>query len=488
MQNKKINVGDVVVTDSGTVLYTANKLKNEFRKAYPNGSIVVTEPKPSTIDVNDPNMKWTSEARVYADMEQKLLLANAFACKGSDENIDGFTWAQTAAISAAITNAGITHPLLSESERVQIVTEKEKDIEKAAESVKENLAEITDGLIQEETEVSKEKPSEKAPAEVEKPEEKTPETEIPAEEEKSEGKAPVEEPSETKVDDKKPAESKDTSNNLEFNDNGQATLVKDMPEPVEYPEPPVVNKMIDEKAKEGENLLAKAEASDDDAEKLDLYKQAAQIAADCAATFTKPDAIKHRATKGEKALRQKLEEMASGIKGAETFAPKGTSLIYGGTKTNSVADAVDAPETAEDTKPAETEAPAEPAKQPETEAKPEAEAEAKKEPEQPKKPAKESAKALAAKYSKPIPEPDDDSVSDEDKVEAYKTLTIQTSIYANTGISIDSLFDGLANKEGKYKRIVAYYTDAGAPAERKKYGDIIKFLMSVGYKGVTELP
>ena len=130
-----IPVGAVEIGEDGNVFYTANVLRRKFREKYPEGRIFVGVPKrvnpdPAAVD------EYITECKVYAKTTDapEAFLANAYAKKKSDEKIDGYAWSQTAAVVAALGNAGITNPVISSIDKYNIIQAKEHDIETAEEA------------------------------------------------------------------------------------------------------------------------------------------------------------------------------------------------------------------------------------------------------------------------------------------------------------------------------------------------------------------
>lgn len=135
MNQEVIPVGAVEIGEDGNIFYTANVLRRKFREKYPEGRIFVGVPKrvnpdPAAVD------EYITECKVYAKATDapEAFLANAFAKKKSDEKIDGYAWSQTAAVVAALGNAGITNPVISPADKFNIMQAKENDIEAAEEA------------------------------------------------------------------------------------------------------------------------------------------------------------------------------------------------------------------------------------------------------------------------------------------------------------------------------------------------------------------
>ena len=135
ISNELIPVAAVEIGEDGNVFYTANVLRRKFREKYPEGRIFVGLPKrvnpdPAAVD------EYITECKVYAKVTDapEAFLANAYAKKKSDEKIDGYAWSQTAAVVAALGNAGITNPVISSIDKFNIIQAKEHDIETAEEA------------------------------------------------------------------------------------------------------------------------------------------------------------------------------------------------------------------------------------------------------------------------------------------------------------------------------------------------------------------
>lgn len=159
MSDEIIPVGAVEIGEDGNVFYTANVLRRKFREKYPEGRIFIGLPKrvnpdPAAVD------EYITECKVYAKATDapEAFLANAYAKKKSDEKIDGYAWSQTAAVVAALGNAGITNPVISSIDKFNIIQAKEHDIETAEEAQTADVVSISEP-------VKAEEPTEK-PAEV----------------------------------------------------------------------------------------------------------------------------------------------------------------------------------------------------------------------------------------------------------------------------------------------------------------------------------
>lgn len=167
MSDEIIPVGAVEIGEDGNVFYTANVLRRKFREKYPEGRIFVGVPKrvnpdPAAVD------EYITECKVYAKVTDapEAFLANAYAKKKSDEKIDGYAWSQTAAVVAALGNAGITNPVISSIDKFNIIQAKEHDIETAEEAQTADVVSTSEPVKAEEpTEKPTEEPTEK-PAEV----------------------------------------------------------------------------------------------------------------------------------------------------------------------------------------------------------------------------------------------------------------------------------------------------------------------------------
>lgn len=171
MSDEIIPAGAVEIGEDGNVFYTANVLRRKFREKYPEGRIFVGVPKrvnpdPAAVD------EYITECKVYAKATDapEAFLANAYAKKKSDEKIDGYAWSQTAAVVAALGNAGITNPVISSIDKFNIIQAKEHDIETAEEAQTADVVSTSEPVKAEEptekpTEEPTEKPTEK-PAEV----------------------------------------------------------------------------------------------------------------------------------------------------------------------------------------------------------------------------------------------------------------------------------------------------------------------------------
>lgn len=167
MNQEVIPVGAVEIGEDGNIFYTANVLRRKFREKYPEGRIFVGVPKrvnpdPAAVD------EYITECKVYAKATDapEAFLANAFAKKKSDEKIDGYAWSQTAAVVAALGNAGITNPVISPADKFNIMQAKENDIEAAEEAQTADVVSTSEPVKAEEpAEEPTEKPAEK-PAEV----------------------------------------------------------------------------------------------------------------------------------------------------------------------------------------------------------------------------------------------------------------------------------------------------------------------------------
>lgn len=171
MNQEVIPVGAVEIGEDGNIFYTANVLRRKFREKYPEGRIFVGVPKrvnpdPAAVD------EYITECKVYAKATDapEAFLANAFAKKKSDEKIDGYAWSQTAAVVAALGNAGITNPVISPADKFNIMQAKENDIEAAEEAQTADVVSTSEPVKAEEpaeepTEKPAEEPAEK-PAEV----------------------------------------------------------------------------------------------------------------------------------------------------------------------------------------------------------------------------------------------------------------------------------------------------------------------------------
>lgn len=167
MSDEIIPVGAVEIGEDGNVFYTANVLRRKFREKYPEGRIFVGVPKrvnpdPAAVD------EYITECKVYAKATDapEAFLANAYAKKKSDEKIDGYAWSQTAAVVAALGNAGITNPVISFIDKFNIIQAKEHDIETAEEAQTADVVSTSEPVKAEEpTEKPTEEPTEK-PAEV----------------------------------------------------------------------------------------------------------------------------------------------------------------------------------------------------------------------------------------------------------------------------------------------------------------------------------
>lgn len=175
MNQEVIPVGAVEIGEDGNIFYTANVLRRKFREKYPEGRIFVGVPKrvnpdPAAVD------EYITECKVYAKATDapEAFLANAFAKKKSDEKIDGYAWSQTAAVVAALGNAGITNPVISPADKFNIMQAKENDIEAAEEAQTADVVSTSEPVKAEEpaeepTEKPAEEPAEKPaeePAEV----------------------------------------------------------------------------------------------------------------------------------------------------------------------------------------------------------------------------------------------------------------------------------------------------------------------------------
>lgn len=166
MSDEIIPVGAVEIGEDGNVFYTANVLRRKFREKYPEGRIFVGVPKrvnpdPAAVD------EYITECKVYAKATDapEAFLANAYAKKKSDEKIDGYAWSQTAAVVAALGNAGITNPVISSIDKFNIIQAKEHDIETAEEAQTADVVSTSEPVKAEEpTEKPTEEPTEK-PAE-----------------------------------------------------------------------------------------------------------------------------------------------------------------------------------------------------------------------------------------------------------------------------------------------------------------------------------
>lgn len=167
MSDEIIPVGAVEIGEDGNVFYTANVLRRKFREKYPEGRIFVGVPKrvnpdPAAVD------EYITECKVYAKATDapEAFLANAFAKKKSDEKIEGYAWSQTAAVVAALGNAGITNPVISSIDKFNIIQAKEHDIETAEEAQTADVVSTSEPVKAEEpAEEPTEKPAEE-PAEV----------------------------------------------------------------------------------------------------------------------------------------------------------------------------------------------------------------------------------------------------------------------------------------------------------------------------------
>lgn len=167
MSDEIIPVGAVEIGEDGNVFYTANVLRRKFREKYPEGRIFVGVPKrvnpdPAAVD------EYITECKVYAKATDapEAFLANAYAKKKSDEKIDGYAWSQTAAVVAALGNAGITNPVISSIDKFNIIQAKEHDIETAEEAQTADVVSTSEPVKAEEpTEKPTEEPTEK-PAEM----------------------------------------------------------------------------------------------------------------------------------------------------------------------------------------------------------------------------------------------------------------------------------------------------------------------------------
>jgi hypothetical protein len=163
ISNELIPVAAVEIGEDGNVFYTANVLRRKFREKYPEGRIFVGLPKrvnpdPAAVD------EYITECKVYAKVTDapEAFLANAYAKKKSDEKIDGYAWSQTAAVVAALGNAGITNPVISSIDKFNIIQAKEHDIETAEEAQTADVVSTSEPVKAEEP---AEEPTEK-PAEV----------------------------------------------------------------------------------------------------------------------------------------------------------------------------------------------------------------------------------------------------------------------------------------------------------------------------------
>lgn len=167
ISNELIPVAAVEIGEDGNVFYTANVLRRKFREKYPEGRIFVGLPKrvnpdPAAVD------EYITECKVYAKVTDapEAFLANAYAKKKSDEKIDGYAWSQTAAVVAALGNAGITNPVISSIDKFNIIQAKEHDIETAEEAQTADVVSTSEPVKAEEpAEEPTEKPAEE-PAEV----------------------------------------------------------------------------------------------------------------------------------------------------------------------------------------------------------------------------------------------------------------------------------------------------------------------------------
>lgn len=158
MNQEVIPVGAVEIGEDGNIFYTANVLRRKFREKYPEGRIFVSLPKrvnpdPAAVD------EYITECKVYAKATDapEAFLANAFAKKKSDEKIDGYAWSQTAAVVAALGNAGITNPVISPADKFNIMQAKENDIEAAEEAQTADVVSISEPV---KTEKPAEEPAE----------------------------------------------------------------------------------------------------------------------------------------------------------------------------------------------------------------------------------------------------------------------------------------------------------------------------------------
>lgn len=166
ISNELIPVAAVEIGEDGNVFYTANVLRRKFREKYPEGRIFVGLPKrvnpdPAAVD------EYITECKVYAKVTDapEAFLANAYAKKKSDEKIDGYAWSQTAAVVAALGNAGITNPVISSIDKFNIIQAKEHDIETAEEAQTADVVSTSEPVKAEEpAEEPTEKPAEE-PAE-----------------------------------------------------------------------------------------------------------------------------------------------------------------------------------------------------------------------------------------------------------------------------------------------------------------------------------
>lgn len=151
MSDEIIPVGAVEIGEDGNIFYTANVLRRKFREKYPEGRIFVGLPKrvnpdPAAVD------EYITECKIYAKATDapEAFIANAFAKKKSDEKIDGYAWSQTAAVVAALGNAGITNPVISPADKYNIIQAKENDIEAAEETQAADILTVSEPVKTEE--------------------------------------------------------------------------------------------------------------------------------------------------------------------------------------------------------------------------------------------------------------------------------------------------------------------------------------------------
>lgn len=445
-----LNNNRVSINENGDIFYTADVLRTLFREKFPNGTILVTKPEATSYDQGSPTCEYVCEARVFND--ENKLIANGFASRGSDTNISGFAWCQTAAIVCALANAGFVQPILSEVEKAEIIKEKNKDLEAAAEkAVEEVLPDNTAvndkaDVVEAKPEQSKDAKLEPEPEQVIAPEsnmETKPETKGITEEANPEPEAEttVKTTAESNDDIVEQASGQENESDEAEQDNESApkALKED-----EYPSADVVRKMISDNCEEGEAILEKALSAESSEEALKLYKEAAQKDANNLVTMTSPKAIRHKSTKEELAFRSKVLKAKDNIDGAKNLKFKGISLVTG--QGTSETPAMESPRKSS------------------------------------------LSKELIEKYSKSIPMPDDDKVSDEEKIEAYKSYIVKIgTMPTDSGKTLDELFIMLANKEPAGKRIATFYLkgDSSKDSSRAIVGEMIKWLMDKKYRGVS---
>ena len=346
---------EVEFNSAGEPYLAVDSRKVEFRKKYPEGRIIISEPK---IPADARNAEeYQCEARIFANKEDAEPIANGYARRTTDGNFDGFSWAQTAAIGAALENAGFPARIINreevdslkeqhkaatekkarengEREQAEIAAQLEEQnaepgpAEAAAESEQAvPLQEADEGLVKKASEkLDKEiteKVSETAPAATESVEAE------PAEAAEEQNQPPVEETVKETPVEEQPVVSGEQSEDKETEPVEQAAVSDTTEEPKEKePEPESASskdnakrkshddkKVFINKIKEAAEVLSNAEAALKKGkvdEAVGGYKNAAQLVANITGSLA-PGQKRHRKTQEEKTLIERVETLKKAL-------------------------------------------------------------------------------------------------------------------------------------------------------------------------------